>query len=92
MDFSKLNVEFSNMQNTITKYNEIVIDIKQKIKNNDKDISKYEIKIKNIKNIVEKDVSKLILDILKSENIFLKQLIENKEKKDEKIIWCRKKS
>ena len=79
MDFSKLNVEFSNMQNTITKYNEIVIDIKQKIKNNDKDISKYEIKIKNIKNIVEKDVSKLILDILKSENIFLNYMCIKEE-------------
>lgn len=86
MDFSKLNIEFSNMQNTITKYNEIVVCIKQKIKNNDKDISKYETKIKNIKNIVEKDINKLMLDVLKNENIFLKQLIESEEKKDEKSI------
>lgn len=86
MDFSKLNIEFSNMQNTITKYNEIVICIKQRIKNNDKDISKYETKIKNIKNIVEKDINKLMLDILKNENIFLKQLIESEEKKDEKNV------
>lgn len=86
MDFSKLNIEFSNMQNTITKYNEIVICIKQRIKNNDKDISKYETKIKNIKNIVEKDINKLMLDILKNENIFLKQLVESEEKKDEKNV------
>lgn len=86
MDFSKLNIEFSNMQNTITKYNEIIICIKQRIKNNDKDISKYETKIKNIKNIVEKDINKLILDILKNENIFLKQLIESEDKKDEKSV------
>ncbi len=86
MDFSKLNIEFSNMQNTITKYNEIVICIKQRIKSNDKDIIKYETKIKNIKNIVEKDINKLMLDILKNENIFLKQLVESEEKKDEKNV------
>ncbi len=86
MDFSKLNIEFSNMQNTITKYNEIIIGIKQKIKSNEKDISKYETKIKNIKNIVEKDINKLMLDILKNENIFLKQLIESEDKKDEKSV------
>lgn len=86
MDFSKLNIEFSNMQNTITKYNEIVICIKQRIKSNDKDIIKYETKIKNIKNIVEKDINKLMLDILKNENIFLKQLIESEDKKDEKSV------
>lgn len=86
MDFSKLNIEFSNMQNTITKYNEIIICIKQKIKSNDKDISKYETKIKNIKNIVEKDINKLMLDIIKNENIFLKQLIESEDNKDEKSV------
>ena len=82
MDFSKLNIEFSNMQNTITKYNEMVNCIKQKIKNNDKEISKYETKVKNTKNILEKDIHKLLLDSIKNENIFLKQLVESEEKKD----------
>ena len=28
MDFSKLNLEFANMQNTITKYNSLITEIK----------------------------------------------------------------
>ena len=38
MDFTKLNVEFANMQNTITKYNNILNEIKNRIKNNLRDI------------------------------------------------------
>ena len=34
MDFTKLNIEFANMQNTITKYNNIQNEIKNRIKNN----------------------------------------------------------
>ena len=86
MDFSKLNMEFNNMQNIIVKYNDIVNKINQKIKNNDKDIIKYEIKIKNSKNIIEKDITKLLLDSVKNENVFLKLLIDKEEKKDEKSI------
>ena len=40
MDFTKLNIEFANMQNTITNYNNIQNEIKNRIKNNLKDISK----------------------------------------------------
>ena len=40
MDFSKLNVEFSNMQKTVTKYTEIVLLINLHIKENLKSISK----------------------------------------------------
>lgn len=86
MDFSKLNVEFSNMQNTITRYNEMVNCIKQKIKNNDKEISKLETKLKNTKIIIEKDIYRLLLDSTKNENVFLKQLVESEDKKDEKSI------
>lgn len=84
MDFSKLNLEFSNMQNIITKYNEIINSIRLKIKNNDKEINKYDLKIKNTKNIIEKDIYKLLLDNYKNENIFLSQLIEDGAKKNEK--------
>jgi len=85
MDFSKLNIEFSNMQNTITKYNNMVLCIKQKIKINDKEINKIGTKVKNNKNILEKDVYKLLLDSIKNENIFLNQLVESEEKKDERV-------
>ena len=34
MDFTKLNVEFANMQNTITKYKNILNEKKNKNKNN----------------------------------------------------------
>ena len=33
MDFTKLNVEFANMQNTITKYNSLISEIKKELKN-----------------------------------------------------------
>lgn len=86
MDFSKLNIEFSNMQKTIIKYNEMNNKINQKIKNNDKHISQYETKIKNTKIIIEKDIYRILLDSIKNENVFLKQLVESEEKKDEKSI------
>ncbi|MBO5096101.1 MAG: hypothetical protein J6B98_04425 [Bacilli bacterium] len=86
MDFTKLNLEFSNMQNMINKYNDMVSIINQKIKSNDKDIGKYETRLKNNKNIIEKDITKLLLDSLKNENMFLKSLIENEVKKDEKSV------
>ena len=54
MDFKKLNVEFANMQNTITKYNSLLNEIKNRIKNNLRDISKYETRIKNTKKGVTK--------------------------------------
>lgn len=81
MDFTKLNLEFANMQNTITRYNQMINSINQRIKNNDKDINKYETKIKNTKSIIEKDSYKLMMDSIKNENIFLKQLAESEEKK-----------
>lgn len=81
MDFEKINIEFSNMQKTIIKYNEMINKINQKIKNNDKNINKYETKIRNIKVMLEKDIYRLLLDSLKSENLFLKILMESEEKK-----------
>lgn len=75
MDFSKLNLEFANMQNIINKYNDIILNIKNKLKANEKDISKLETKIKNTKNIIEKDCYKLLLDSLKNENTFFEKII-----------------
>lgn len=83
MDFEKINIEFSNMQKTIIKYNEMFNNINQKIKLNDKNISKYDTKIKNTKVILEKDIYRLLLDSLKSENNFLKQLIGNEVKSED---------
>ena len=51
--------------------------------NNLKDISKYNTKIKNNKDIVENECSKLIISVLKKETDFLKKLIEE-EKTNEK--------
>ena len=79
MDFSKLNVEFANMQSTIQEYNKLVNLINNKIKNNDKEISKYETKIKNSKNILEKDSFKFMVDTMKQENVFLKLLVREEQ-------------
>lgn len=76
MDFQKLNIEFSNMQVMITKYNKLLLDINNKIKNNIKDINKYETRLKNTKNNLEKESYKLIIVSLKNENNFLEQLIK----------------
>lgn len=80
MDFSKLNIEFNNMQVIITKYNEILSLVKSKIKNNSKEISKFENKIKNIKNSIEKESYKIVIVSLKDENIFLENLIKEENK------------
>ena len=79
MDFTKLNVEFANMQNTITKYNDLVSEIKNRIKNNLKDISKYETRIKNAKSNLEKESIKMIIISLKNETTFLESIIKEEE-------------
>ena len=82
MDFSKLNIEFSNMQNMITKYNELLLEIKNKIKNNFKEISKYETKMKNTKNNLEKECYKILVISLKNETLFLESIIKEEEKNE----------
>lgn len=79
MDFTKLNVEFANMQNTITKYNSLLTDIKNRIRNNSRDISKYETRIKNIKNNLEKESYKILVISLKNETSFLESLVKEEE-------------
>ncbi len=66
MDFQKLNLEFSNMQNMITKYNHLQLEIKNRIKNNFKEISKYETKVKNTKICLESDMAHLCIPILEN--------------------------
>lgn len=82
MDFSKLNSEFANMQVIIGKYNNIVNEINNRIKNNQRDISRFETKIKNTKDIIEKDLYKVYIDSIKNENIFIQGLIKCDDKND----------
>lgn len=82
MDFSKLNIEFNNMQNIIAKYNILQQEIKNKIKNNLKDISRYETKLKNTKNKIDISISNLFITMLKDENQFLENLIKEQEKNE----------
>lgn len=82
MDFSKLNNEFANMQVIIGKYNNIVNEINNRIKNNQRDISRFETKIKNTKDIIEKDLYKVYIDSIKNENEFIKGLIKSDDKND----------
>ena len=89
MDFSKLNNEFNNMQKTVFKYNEIILKINNKIKENLKIISKYETKIKNNKDSFEKEVFHLYISSLKNENKFLESIINNEEVivDEKKVLW-----
>ena len=66
MDFSKLNSEFANMQVIIGKYNNIVNEINNRIRNNQRDISRFETKIKNTKDIIEKDLLKMKIYLYKA--------------------------
>lgn len=83
MDFTKLNVEFANMQNTINKYNVLLIEIKNRIRNNSRDISKYETRIKNTKNNLEKESYKILVISLKNETSFLESIIKEGEKDEQ---------
>lgn len=76
MDFQKLNLEFSNMQLMIEKYNKLLLDINNKIKSNSKDINKYENKLKNVKSTLEEESYHFIVVVLKSENAFLENIIK----------------
>ena len=86
MDFQKLNMEFSNMQNMITKYNELLLEIKNRIRNNLKEISKYETKIKNTKNNLEKECYKILVISLKNETTFLENIIKEEKDGQESIV------
>ena len=86
MDFTKLNVEFANMQNTITKYNDLVSEIKNRIKNNLRDISKYETRIKNTKSNLEKESLKMLVISLKNETTFLESLIKEEENNERESV------
>ena len=76
MDFTKLNNEFANMQTIIVKYHNIVNLIEIRIKNNLKQISKYESKNKKLTDI-EKELDILYIKLLKNENNFLTTLIND---------------
>lgn len=76
MDFTKLNIEFANMQNTITKYNNIQNEVKNRVKNNQKEISKYETKVKNTKNNLEKETYKVMVIAIKNETLFLESIVK----------------
>ncbi len=87
MDFSKLNIEFSNMQKTVSKYTEMVLKINNKIKDNLKMINKYKTKNKNIKDSFEKELSNLYIISLENENKFLESIIKDEEEnKNEKKV------
>lgn len=86
MDFQKLNIEFSNMQNMITKYNELLLEIKNRIRNNLKEISKYETKTKNTKNNLEKECYKILVISLKNETTFLENIIKEEKDGQESIV------
>ena len=74
MDFSKLNLEFANMQKTVEDYNKIITLINMRIKDNLRTVSKYETKMKNTKNKLEKDLAHLYITSIKCETEFLESL------------------
>lgn len=84
MNFQKLNLEFNNMQIIITKYNKLLLDINNKIKENLKEINKYESKIKNNKNSVEVRCLKFIIVSFKSETEFLQKIVGKENEIDGK--------
>ena len=61
MDFSKLNLEFANMQKTVEDYNKIITLINMR---------------KNTKNKLEKDLAHLYITSIKCETEFLESLVK----------------
>lgn len=82
MDFTKLNLEFNNMQNIINKYNKMQNIIRNRIKNNQKEINKLESKANCTKNSIEKESYKFIIVSIKNEIEFLEKILME-EQKDE---------
>ena len=79
MDFTKLNIDFENIQNIIEKYGKINEEINNKIKIDIKEINKYETKIKNSTNNLEKECFNFIIEAKKEELIFLNNLLRKDE-------------
>ena len=79
MDFSKLNLEFANMQETIKNYNKIIIRINCRIKDNIRSISKMETKVKGNKDKLIKYLANVYIESIKCENDFLNDLIKGDE-------------
>lgn len=80
MDFEKFNREFITMQEMINSYNSKKEIIKSRIKLNEKNINKLELKLKNLKNDLEISITNLNIEIYKNENAFLNTLILDKER------------
>ena len=83
MDFSKLNLEFANMQKTVEDYNKMITLINARIKDNLRTVSKYETKMKNKKNKLEKDLAHLYITSIKCETEFLESLVKEKNNERE---------
>ena len=79
MDFSKLNLEFANMQETIKNYNKIILRINWRIKDNIRSISKMETKVKGNKDKLIKYLANVYIESIKCENDFLNDLIKGDE-------------
>lgn len=80
MDFEKFNREFITMQEMINSYNSKKEIIKNRIKFNERNINKLELKLKNLKNDLEISITNLNIEIYKNENAFLNTLILDKER------------
>ena len=70
MDFTKLNIEFANMQETIKDYNKIILRINFRIKENIRSINKMETKIKGNKDKIIKYLANIYIESIKCEKIF----------------------
>ena len=79
MDFTKLNIEFANMQETIKEYNKIILRINSRIKENIRSINKMETKIKGNKDKIIKYLANIYIESIKCENDFLEDLIKEEK-------------
>lgn len=84
MDFSKLNVEFFNIQQKLEKYDKQLGIVLAEIKQLEKEINKLETKIKQTKSNTEKCQYKLVLEFKKEQLVFLKNTFVDSGEKNEK--------
>ncbi len=79
MDFTKLNLEFSNIQLKLEKYDKQLGIVLNEIKKLEKDIGKLETKLEQTKVQTEKCQYKLIIEFKKEQVNFLKNTFIDKE-------------
>lgn len=82
MDFLRINNEFQNLQKKLEDCEQYLKSINSLIKKLEKDITKLEQKNETEKDVIQKSVNNLILEIKKQFKNSLDEIVKSKSKKE----------